>query len=356
MSSRGFRGLVAAALTVGCAVISASSLTNCGEPTLDTSSRDTGGTATTDVLDLGADTTVGDDGLVGGPEEVDGGMEGWCRPDAGECGEGYVCDSTTGACDPVGVIKVDPATLDFGWVDVGTMVMLSLTISNSGQAALTVQAVSFEAGTSPDFTFETARSLPLTLGPSEWVMLDVTFTPSDNHSQHGSLLISSDDLRRPLMRVPLLGNWCDKCPPDLQLVDATTDPPMVLYPVEGSTSTFAWDVGDTAVGASKSATLTILNAPRGDTILGIDSVTVTPKTANAFTISFADHATPSQTREPPLYLNADDMMDMTVVYAPTVVADADETDVVITTNDTDINDDGAADEGVLTVRLIGRAL
>jgi hypothetical protein len=49
------------------------------------------------------------------------------------------------------------------------------------------------------------------------------------------------------------------------------------------------------------------------------------------------------------------MVDMTVVYSPITTSDADETDVVITTNDTDINDDGLADEGVLTILLTGRA-
>ncbi|HZJ64830.1 MAG TPA: choice-of-anchor D domain-containing protein, partial [Kofleriaceae bacterium] len=74
-----------------------------------------------------------------------------------------------------GIVTVDPTTLDFGAVDVGSTKTLPLRVINTGNAAITSIALSLQNGVR-GFTIDTS-SLPLGIGPGEAVLLDATFTP-----------------------------------------------------------------------------------------------------------------------------------------------------------------------------------
>lgn len=323
--------------------------------------KDTGGgtTACKTKIDCG-----GGEECVGGrcvPAGDDGGGDGSLpNGDADDCtisdacGQGYRCNPDTKRCEDAGVIKVEPDLLDFGAVPFNSEVKRTLVVSNAGRASLKVSGVEFENGTNPDtqnpiFVFTASKAVPVTLAPAESFNVEVTFRQDDARPDVGALLITSTDDSHPLTRVPLKSGY--KGTPDLAIVDSGIAPPTVLYPLSGSTDDFTVDLGNVDIGASKEVVVTFLNTTAGDAILSIDEVKVHKKTDNEFLISFKDPLDPSRTLPVPAYVGAGAMVDMHVVYAPTMKVENEQTDLDLVTNDDDVNNDGAAGGNILYVKL-----
>ena len=98
-------------------------------------------------------------------------------------------------------IDVAPTALNFGNVPVNASLDLSLTIRNTGSAALTVNALN---SSNPRFSFLTT-ALPFTVAAGQQQALTVRFTPTAAQSETGTLTIASNDPARASLTVPVTG-------------------------------------------------------------------------------------------------------------------------------------------------------
>ncbi|MBI5524806.1 MAG: choice-of-anchor D domain-containing protein [Deltaproteobacteria bacterium] len=288
----------------------------------------------------------------GGDADIPNGDAESCQ--AGACGPGNRCNAETGKCEAAAIVKADPDNLDFGAVPYNTEVKRSLSVSNVGSVDLTVTSVQFEQGTNPDpanpiFSYAAGKPLPVTLKPTEFVGIEVTYRQDDAKPDTGALLVTSSDLDAPLLRVPMKSVY--KGVPDLAIVDSSKNPPEVLYPLPGDADEYTVDIGNVDIGASKETVVTFLNTTGGDAVFSIAEVKAHKKTDNEFAISFKDPADPSKTLAVPVYMGAGATVDMHVVYAPTIKVEDEQTDLDLITNDDDVNNDGAAGGNILYVKL-----
>jgi hypothetical protein len=320
------------------------------------SACDSGGIASTDS-NFNKDGSVNFDGGHGGDWYIDAGTGGCISND--QCDGGFACNTSTGVCKPAPLIELDSTSLDFGLVAPGTSRTLRVLLHNRGNAVLTVSGAAFSQGTNPEggpvlFVATPSRKLPFMVYKDYAGAVDVTYTPDKPVSRSGKLIVTSDDPRNPLLMVPL-DTGCSKCVPDLAIVEPVATPPTVLYPIKGTAGPFMLDIGEVATGATKKLTITVMNYVPADVILTVESIAVTPKSANAFAASFNDRQNPPSKLTPPIYLEGWQMVDLTVEYSPSVQADVDETDLAIKTNDPDVDGDGTPDDGVLQVVLFGKS-
>ncbi len=109
-----------------------------------------------------------------------------------------------GGLDPIGQdIAVTPLALDFGVVTTGFSNTLNATISNAGDAGLTVTGVGITG--SLDFALGTVPGIPFTVLPGATVTVPVIYTPSDVGADTGTLDITSNDPDEGLVQVNLSG-------------------------------------------------------------------------------------------------------------------------------------------------------
>jgi len=110
--------------------------------------------------------------------------------------------NTVGSGGPTGPrISVSPASLSFGAVTTGTSTQLSITIANSGNAALSVSALN---SSNPAFTVTPAAPFNIQAGGSTQV--NVRFSPTSAGAQSGTLTIASNDPAQPSVQVSLSGS------------------------------------------------------------------------------------------------------------------------------------------------------
>ncbi|MBA7476547.1 hypothetical protein ES707_11934 [subsurface metagenome] len=102
-------------------------------------------------------------------------------------------------------IEVVPLTLVFGEVELGTATTLSVTISNVGNADLTVTDISLAPAGSGQFSITLTPTFPLVLPVGVDAEAEITFIPSEVGSFSAILQITSDDPDEPLVEVTLSG-------------------------------------------------------------------------------------------------------------------------------------------------------
>lgn len=96
--------------------------------------------------------------------------------------------SGTGTSAPVGHLTLNPSTLTFGNVQVGSNSVLATTVTNSGQSAVHISQV-FASGAG--FS-ETGLATPATLNPGQSAQVQVTFAPAATGVVGGTVAITSD--------------------------------------------------------------------------------------------------------------------------------------------------------------------
>ena len=102
-------------------------------------------------------------------------------------------------------IEVEPASLDFGNVEVGKTATKQVTVRNAGSGGtITVTDVRISGQDSSEFSFTNNCTYPL--GPGEECTVDVSFTPSSEGTKSATLEIYSDDPDEPKVNVSLTGN------------------------------------------------------------------------------------------------------------------------------------------------------
>jgi len=100
-----------------------------------------------------------------------------------------------GSCGPDGEVASTPPRLEvrpafglgFACVAIGCDEARQVTIANRGGGVLSLTSARLTAGTSPDFSIQTAAPLPIDLGPDHETTLTVTFIPRDAREDYGVL-------------------------------------------------------------------------------------------------------------------------------------------------------------------------
>src|SRR4029453_7551109 len=112
------------------------------------------------------------------------------------------CETPTAAVDVNGVglapqIKVDPATVDFGYLDIGCETVQPITISNVGNSPLILDSAPMFMPSNPDDLHyyaapskdyadpKSALVFPLTIPPGEASEVTIVYAPLDDTDDHG---------------------------------------------------------------------------------------------------------------------------------------------------------------------------
>ncbi len=148
-------------------------------------------------------------------------------------------------------VRVTPAELAFGEVDVGNSKSLQITVENNGTDKFDVSAVKIEPAGA--FTVD-ATKLKGTYQPGAKTTTDVTFTPAAGEPVSASLVIETTAPAMPTLTVPLSGTG---------LAPKVT----LCYSIEGGTqeclnadkTSGTLDFGALDEGTSKKATFTLRN-------------------------------------------------------------------------------------------------
>ena len=102
-------------------------------------------------------------------------------------------------------INVTPASINFGNQTVGTnSSQQTVTIQNTGNAALTVSDIAFTGGNPGDFTF-TGITLPASIPAGNQAQFGVTFSPSATSTRNTTMVITSSDADEPTTNISLSG-------------------------------------------------------------------------------------------------------------------------------------------------------
>lgn len=105
------------------------------------------------------------------------------------------------------VIAAVPSAVSFGPVQVGDSRVESLMLTNRGSGDLVVTAVDIAAGAS-DLAVVPDGVLPATLGPNDYMFVDVVYSPSAavaGDNLLGEVEVTSNDLTHQPLRVPVRG-------------------------------------------------------------------------------------------------------------------------------------------------------
>ncbi len=109
---------------------------------------------------------------------------------------------------PYGEVLVEPATYDFGTLEVGATVTTTITVSNVGAGLLTIDEWTYDA-TDADMVVVDAgdlTTLPAQLPPGTSAEVVVQYTPSASGADEGSFSLASDDPDRPSTGAQQYGN------------------------------------------------------------------------------------------------------------------------------------------------------
>ncbi|WP_158502367.1 choice-of-anchor D domain-containing protein [Vitiosangium sp. GDMCC 1.1324] len=161
-------------------------------------------------------------------------------------------------------IAANPNPLSFGAISLGQSDVATLTLSNTGDAPLTLSALGFTGEQAEDFSLEGAPTLPLAVAPGGSQELRVRFTPGNHGARRTTLEVTSDASGAGTLRVPVDGEGIG---PRLAVTPASLD------------------LGSTNVGhTSASRSVTVSNT--GETDLVLSAVSFSGAAA-------ADFATPA---------------------------------------------------------------
>jgi uncharacterized membrane protein len=170
--------------------------------------------------------------------------------------------SGTGVDAPQPLVDVSAPSLAFGNVEVGATRTTSITIKNTGTAALTLDRVDVTPASAQVFSVDGVSRLPVTVAPGAVFPVQVRFSPSDATTVTGTLHVGTNAVNTKELTVPLSG----------------TGTPLALPLIEAKP--VAFDFGDVEAGKSRLLELSIINAGTAD--LTLQRVEITPATVKAF--------------------------------------------------------------------------
>jgi outer membrane protein OmpA-like peptidoglycan-associated protein len=208
-------------------------------------------------------------------------------------------------------LEVDVAALDFGSQSVGTQSSArTATITNGGDADLTVTSVSVTGGNAPQWS-ATGFTGALLLGPGESLAIDVRFAPTAAGAQNATLSIDSDSPVAPASaQVALRGDGVG--------ASGLTLSPLAL----------TFGAVDVQTGARPLRTLTIGNTGNlalEVTDLRLENLDGTPYVGDTYLLSAAA----------PIAIDPDTQAQVDITYRPTVESVGDYAVLVIETDNPD---------------------
>jgi len=172
--------------------------------------------------------------------------------------------SGAGTPMPVGNVEVTdslaPATDDlipFGDVTLNTLATATVTVSNTGNANLTIGQVASANGLLAPYSLGTDNCSNQILAPTDSCTIQVQFEPTALGSFPDSFDVPSDDPDSPAVTVSVTGTGSPVPVADISVTDSVSPAAdlQVAY-------------GDVNVGASVNQTITVTNAGTADLVLG----------------------------------------------------------------------------------------
>jgi len=127
------------------------------------------------------------------------------------------------AVGDIEVTPVAPFDYDFGNIDIGTPVVGLVHVSNVGDSSLTVEDITFQAGSSTDFANTSTMFLPRTISPRFSFDVEITFTPSAAGPSSAVLAIASSDPDEPVVLVALSGTGVAGSATPIEQIDGILD-------------------------------------------------------------------------------------------------------------------------------------
>lgn len=190
-----------------------------------------------------------------------------------------------------GDIEVNPSELVFEQTLPGASNTKVVTVTNRGGSVLTVDAIELGGATPTMFDAQSDAGFPLTLGPSEWVAVQVTYAPTETGDHAGTLTVFSTDSGRPTVDVPLItspiAGDIDAQPNPLQFGQVTYNQTSTQHITVTNVGSADLNVTGASLGAGSSAwfalagnSLPIVLAPGANTTLPVN---FTPTASSAVT-------------------------------------------------------------------------
>ena len=163
--------------------------------------------------------------------------------DSNDLDEGTIIVPLTGEATSLPNIDVDPTTVDFGFVNVGSVIDTTITVHNTGCQDLIVNDVSLEGPDAGQFSIVLGGE-PFTLLHGEAHTIEVQFEPTSGGLRKGmsihvlaknaTLRLQSNDPDENVKDIPLTGTGCED--PDIQVDPTAIDFGVVNIPQSKDTT------------------------------------------------------------------------------------------------------------------------
>lgn len=196
--------------------------------------------------------------------------------------------SGTGVAVPVPQLVVSPLSVSFGEVELDTSPAIAVTITNEGNADLTVTGLQIDSEEPGVFRLGAVPMLPILVMPGASTPVQVIFAPTVAGSVTGTLQILSDVDVTPEVTVSLSGTGVAVPVPLISV-----SPPAVTF-------------GDVQIGMTRPLQVIISNT--GTDVLTIDSMAVDGPANEVFRLGPAS--------APPVSIQPGSAVSVQVVYAP----------------------------------------
>ena len=255
-----------------------------------------------------------------------------------------------------GRIVAEPDSVNFGYMKYGETKKITLTIRNSGGEPLQIYNYELDPNADPNtFSISSTFVKNSTLKPNESFTIEVSCTQTDAKPDNTSIIITSSDPVSNPLRVPVYNKYKDN--PNLSVKYRTIFGVDRTFPAQGDSNEISYDMGNTSLESGKNentAQFEFINTAE-EGILLIEKITDFINTKNKFEYRFYSKIS-GDTLTPPIYLSGKESIFLKIKFTASVKSNNDTIDLNITTNDTDINNDGDEREnGLLIVRANTRA-
>lgn len=293
-----------------------------------------------EIKDAGADTGLDAE------DAGDGGK--FCTKDE-ECPKDYKCNLSTNTCEEIREPKVSlsESEMDFGYVQYGQSKEKCVIMVNDGNSDLEINGVDFGGGTSNAYRFKSGQEKRKTLKPnsSDYLEICVIVVPNSEEAPQGTVEVYTN-ADPPKVVIPLKSQY--KGSADLSFVDENNQR---IWP-DQNTATFKVDFGLVGPGNKKSLQFRVTNMTDGDKPLLIKTL---DRFASQFSGRFFDIQDDTKELTPPIIVGPSQIVGLEITYAPTQRSAKDQGNLLIETNDLDIDNDSYADNGKLMIECSGVA-
>lgn len=158
-------------------------------------------------------------------------------------------------------IEVSPSELIYEQTLPGASLTKVVTVTNRGGSALSIDAIELGGAAPAMFNAEAGTSFPLTLGPSEWVAIQVTYAPTVLGDHDSTLTVFSSDGGTPAIDVPLIttpiSGDIDALPNPLQFGSVTVNQGSTQSVTVTNVGSADLEVSAASLGAGTSAWFTL---------------------------------------------------------------------------------------------------